>query len=158
MSKTILLVEDSPDDELFFKIALRKAGVENPVRSVRDGRQAIAYLCGNPPFGDRQSHPLPEIIFLDLKLPCLDGFGVLEWLRLQPELTRRILIVILSQIADAAVLQRAYALGANSFLIKPCMDEELRNLVNHYDGYWIRSQPGRISPDPPPLEGPGAPA
>lgn len=146
MTKTILLAEDSPDDELFFKLALRKAGVENPVRSVRDGHQAIAYLRGDPPFSDRQIHPLPEIIFLDLRMPRVDGFEVLEWLHRQPELTRGMLVVVLSQLTDSTALRRAYGLGANSFLMKPCRQEDLNNLISHYGGHWIRTRPGRIGP------------
>ena len=73
MPKTILLAEDSPDDEFFFKRALNTAGVKNPVVVVRDGAQVISYLKGEGIFADRQTHPVPVVLFLDLHMPKISG-------------------------------------------------------------------------------------
>lgn len=139
MAKAILLAEDSGDDELLFKRLLTDHKVENPVMVVRDGVEAIAYLEGQGDFADRTQHPLPRIIFLDLKMPRADGFAVLEWLQTQPALKQNILVVVLSQFGDVSQVQRAYALGANSFLNKPLSREDLANLIRHYAPYWTRS-------------------
>jgi len=139
MAKAVLLAEDSRDDELLFKRVLKKTGVENPVMVVRDGREAILYLEGKGEYADRRKYPLPEILFLDLKLPIADGFAVLEWLKDQPGLKNGLLIIVLSHFGDANEIRRAYALGASSFLVKPFTLADWENLVKHFDGHWIRS-------------------
>src|SRR5579871_1957400 len=95
MAKTILLVEDSQDDEFLCKEVLKKV-VFNSVMTVRDGSQAIAYLNGQGKFADRQRYPLPDVVLLDLQMPVLDGFQVLEWFKTQPDLNK-MLVVVLSQ-------------------------------------------------------------
>jgi CheY-like chemotaxis protein len=85
-SVTILLVEDEPNDAVLAHLALQKImpGVSLPM--VSDGIQAIEYLKGAGPYADRSAYPFPDVVLLDLKLPLLDGFEVLRWIRLQPEL------------------------------------------------------------------------
>src|ERR1043165_7389245 len=77
---TVLLVEDDPDDVLLTQIAFEKARLVNPLKVVRDGEEAIAYLSGEPPYDDRERFPLPILLLLDLKMPKVNGFQVLEWL------------------------------------------------------------------------------
>lgn len=136
MAKSILLVEDSPDDELLFKLILRRNHVENPVLVVRDGMAAIAYLEGREPYSDRSKYPMPCILCIDLKMPGVDGFAVLEWLRQNPATRTKLLVIVLSNIADAAEIRRAYDLGANSFLSKPFTLEDSKNLIRYFSGYW----------------------
>ena len=85
-SVTILLVEDEPNDAVLAQIALQRIipGVSLPV--VSDGIQAVEYLKGTGPYADRSLYPFPDVVLLDLKLPLLDGFEVLRWIRQQPEL------------------------------------------------------------------------
>jgi CheY-like chemotaxis protein len=139
MAKAILLAEDSPDDEQLFKIVLKKNWVDNPVIVVRDGAEAIAYLDGKGEFADRSKHPLPDILFLDLKMPGVDGFAVLEWLREQPAVKKGLLVIVLTQFGDHNQIRKAYALGATSFLPKPFTGEDLENLIRHFNGRWIRA-------------------
>lgn len=73
----ILLAEDDPNDVFFMRRALQKAQIELPMQVVSDGQQAMDYLNGEGPFSDREQHPLPALMLLDLKMPFLDGFEVL---------------------------------------------------------------------------------
>src|SRR5260221_1321895 len=85
---TVLLAEDDPDDVLLTQIAFEKARLANPLQVVRDGEEAIAYLNGEGHFADRHRFPFPILLLLDLKMPKLNGFQVLEWLRQHPRLKR----------------------------------------------------------------------
>jgi CheY-like chemotaxis protein len=146
-SKTILIVEDYEDDAKLLQLLLTNAGIFNPVRTALSAEEAITYLQGVPPYSNRSVHPLPSIIFVDLKLPGIDGFEFLRWLRGHPEL-KGIFTVILSATGDMLSVQTAYALGANSFLIKPCRAADLENLVACYPAFWTRA----IVPPVPPHE------
>jgi CheY-like chemotaxis protein len=85
----ILLVEDNPDDVFFMQRACKTAAVENPVHVAEDGNKAIEYLSGAGEFADRDAHPLPCLILLDLKLPGKSGLEVLAWLRARAEFGAR---------------------------------------------------------------------
>src|SRR5436190_24304349 len=82
-SRSMLLVEDNEDDVFLLQRALKYAGIENPLHVVQDGEAALTYLSGAGVFHDRTQHPLPFIVFVDLKLPYLNGFEVLTWIRSQ---------------------------------------------------------------------------
>jgi len=114
----ILLIEDRDDDVLLVRKALEKAELPNPVYVVKDGEEAIAYLSGEPPYSTRSNHPLPDLILLDLKMPKVDGFEVMTWIRNQSGI-RAIPLVVLTSSEDLRDVNRAYALGAISFLVKP---------------------------------------
>lgn len=147
-SKVVLIVEDYEDDAKLLEMLLTKAGIGNPVQTVLTAEQAISYLQGAPPYWDRTKYPLPSVIFLDLKLPGIDGFEFLRWLRANPQLQRSF-IVVLSATGDLMSVQAAYALGANSFLVKPCREADLFNLVTCYPDLWTRlPSPGLSSPPP----------
>lgn len=116
--KTILLVDDSEDDTYIFRRAWQTAGITNPLSTVGDGDQAIAYLTGQPPFNDRHHHGFPLIILLDLNMPRKNGFEFLEWLRQQPPL-RFLTVDVLTSSMRPQDVERALELGANSFFVKP---------------------------------------
>src|SRR6185295_4086868 len=97
---TVLLAEDDPDDILLTQIAFEKARLANPLQVVRDGEEAIAYLSGQGPFSDRNRFPLPILLLLDLKMPKIPGFQVLEWLRRQPHLDRLPVAIMTSSDQD----------------------------------------------------------
>ena len=138
--QTILLIEDSEDDAIITQATLKKAGVLNPVKVVANGAKAIAYLKGEGDYADRTRYPLPSLMLLDLKLPKKAGFEVLEWWKSQPQL-KKILVVVLSGYSDLHSVNRAYALGAHSFLIKPCKVEDIMNLRQAFTGSWNHSAP-----------------
>src|SRR5439155_12819930 len=114
----ILLVEDGEDDVLLIRKAFARAYLDNPMHVVKDGEEAVAYLSGEGQYANRAEHPLPSLILLDLKMPRMDGFQVLEWLRAQPGI-RGIPVVVLTTSDLMQDVNRAYTLGANSFLVKP---------------------------------------
>ena len=137
----VLLVEDSKADIYFLKRVLLSAGVKNKLIVVQNGQEALHYLQGKRPFSDRNNYPLPGIVLLDLRMPVMDGFAVLEWKQKQPNL-QKILWVALSNSDALSEVNRAYKLGANSFLSKPPQKEELLNLITGFEGYWhVQAEP-----------------
>lgn len=150
---TILLVEDDPNDILLTQRAFMQASLVNPLRIVRDGEEAINYLGGRDAYADRTRYPLPSLVLLDLKLPKKSGLEVLEFLRGQPSLKRTPVIVLTSS-QESSDLQRAYALGANSYLQKPVGFDGLVDMVKAIGIYWVilNQGPERIAPaaQPPP--------
>ena len=132
---TILIVEDSEDDVFLLKKALQRENITNPVQVVRDGQQAIDYLCGKEPYSDRQQYPFPKAIFCDLKLPHLNGFDVLQWLRAHPDCSV-IPFIIMSASKEDVDIKRAYQMGANAYLYKPNDLLELQKMVKTAFEFW----------------------
>ena len=153
-NQVILLVDDDPNDRFLVRRAFEKLGIENPLIEVSDGDQAIAYLSGDKPYHDRTKHPFPGIILLDLQMPRIDGLAVLEWIRsaiVQPGL----LIIVLSRVDEIRQVNRAYALGANSFLTKPGTEQDLHHLIAAFRDYWIvRNKPAAPLSAPPTKKNP----
>ena len=125
---TILLVEDNDDDVFAMKRALIKGQIMNPLQVATNGQMALDYLSGAGKYADRQSFPLPFIVFLDLKLPYLGGFEVLTWMRQQPALDS-IVVVILTSSDEEKDHQRAYSLGAKNYLVKPPTPKDLTEVL-----------------------------
>jgi CheY-like chemotaxis protein len=134
--RAILLVEDNEDDVFLMKRALQGANVVNPLYVVEDGQEALDYLGGAGKFADRDSYPLPVVVFLDLKLPYISGHDVLAWTRRQKELESLVVIVLTSS-NEASDLSRCYALGANSYLVKPPTPDQLEDLARAFKWYWL---------------------
>jgi CheY-like chemotaxis protein len=133
---TILLVEDNDDDVFFLQHAWTAAGVPNPLRVVRDGQQALAYLDGTGEYADRAKYPTPSLLLLDLKLPFLNGHEVLSWLRAHP-VHRKILAVFLTSSKESTDVRKAYELGANGYLAKPASAGQLTEMVKALRAYWL---------------------
>jgi CheY-like chemotaxis protein len=131
-----MLVEDNEDDVFLMKRALQGARVVNPLYVVEDGQEAVDYLSGAGKFADRDHYPLPAVVFLDLKLPLMSGHDVLAWIRQQREFETLIVIVLTSS-NEASDLSRCYALGANSYLVKPPTPEQLDDLATAFKWYWL---------------------
>jgi CheY-like chemotaxis protein len=132
----ILLAEDNENDILLLRRAFEKGKLANPIHVVRDGEEAIAYLSGDGKYSDREKYPLPALLLLDIKLPRKDGFEVLEWVRQQPGL-QLLRVVVLTSSERTSDVNRAYQLGANSFLIKPVDFGDFIRLVQAISGYWL---------------------
>ncbi|MBD2740160.1 response regulator [Coleofasciculus sp. FACHB-1120] len=133
---TILLVEDDSNDVFLIQRAFRKANLLNPLQVVENGEAAVFYLAGKQPYSDRDRYPLPALILLDLKLPRKSGLEVLEWLRQQPDL-KRLPVVVLTSSEENRDINRAYDLGANSYLVKPVAFEALLDMVKTLNSYWL---------------------
>lgn len=132
----ILLVEDDSNDILLIKRAFRKAQLEISLEIVEDGEQAIDYLSKINSELDLENCQTPRLILLDLKLPRCSGLEVLRWLRQQPKLNRMI-VVILTASQEHFDVNQAYDLGVNSYLVKPIKFEDLVNMMNVINTYWI---------------------
>jgi CheY-like chemotaxis protein len=115
--KTVLVVEDDADDVRLLELAARQAQSGLALHSVPNGEEALAYLNGEGSFSDRQAHPLPDLVLLDLKLPRMDGFEVLDWIRNHPEL-RGLKVFVWTDSGQPEVLARATQAGANRFVPK----------------------------------------
>ena len=105
------------------------------LKVVGDGEEAIAYLSGEGQFADRERFPKPFLLLLDLKMPAADGFEVLRWVRAEPE-TKRLLVVVLTSSNLQADVDRAYDMGANSYLVKPVSFDEMVNMIQRFEAYW----------------------
>jgi CheY-like chemotaxis protein len=131
------VVEDIEDDILLLRLAFRTACVLNPVMAVRSGAEAIAYLVGDGEYQHRNEFPLPKLILLDLKMPGMDGFELLAWIRNRKEFAAIAIVVLTSSDAIQDV-KRAYDLGANSFLVKETEFKRTVELSRLLRDYWLQ--------------------
>ena len=133
---TILLVEDSPDDEELTLRALRKNKIANPVVVARDGVEALDYLHGTGPHAGRDTTLQPQVMLLDLNLPRIDGLEVLRRVRAH-ELTRLLPTVVLTSSKMDEDVIRSYSLGANGYVRKPVDFGEFLTAIGHIGLYWL---------------------
>jgi len=145
----ILLVEDLDDDIELVRRAFAKAAVLNPIHVVRSGEEALKYLSGTGSYANRAEHPLPDLILLDLRMPGMDGFEVLTWIRAQQGI-RTIPVVVLTSSDLVWDVNRAYELGASSFLVKPMDFEDYTHLGKLISNYWLKAVQTPESFRPPP--------
>lgn len=131
----LLLIEDDPNDRLITQSVLQKVGTDYMLQIVRNGQEGIDYLDGVGQYSDRRRFPFPSVLITDLKMPLLDGFGVLEHIKIHPQWSI-IPTIVLSASQDTDDIQRAYQLGANSYVLKPQGYEELSDLLLKSLGYW----------------------
>ena len=147
MDKAILLVEDNPDDVKLTLRAYKRNNMLNPIVVARDGVEALDFLFTRGAHAERAGKPLPTLIILDLKLPKLDGLGVLKAVR-GDERTRLIPVVILTSSKEEQDLVHSYALGANSYVRKPVNFAEFLEAARILGIYWLmmnQPPPGRNS-------------
>ena len=137
-TETILVAEDDIDDAFFLQRAFQKAGVSTSLQFVKDGQEAIDYLDGEGDFTDRAAYPAPDLLLLDLKMPRINGFQVLEWVRQQPAF-KRLPVIIFSSSDEGKDINHAYDLGANSYLLKPHSSEDLITVAQKLKMYWVEA-------------------
>lgn len=132
----ILLVEDNPDDEELTLLSLRKNNLAHDIVVVRDGVEAIEFLFGTGQYAGRDISQAPTVILLDLKLPKLDGLGVLKRLRADDR-TRSLPVVVLTSSSQDADVLASYNLGANSYVRKPVEFGAFVEAVSSLGLYWV---------------------
>jgi len=132
----VLLADDDSNDIFFLRRAFEKAGVSSAIMDVPDGEKAIEYLGGANCYSDRTRYPLPSLLLLDLKMPKVNGFEVLEWIRTQREL-HDLKVVVLSSSGLPADMQKARALGAHDYRVKPSDLDDMVNMIKEVAGRWL---------------------
>lgn len=133
--KTILLVDDNPDDRELTLLAFEAIGIVNQVKVARDGIEALDYLL-NSSNGEDPQQRLPSLILLDLKLPKVDGLEVLRRLR-RHESTKHLPVVVLTTSTEDQDLVESYKLGCNSYIRKPVDFDEFQEVVRQLGMYWL---------------------
>jgi len=134
---SILVADDDAQDTMLVKMAVDRASLCLRLETVKDGEEAIDYLMGHSRYADRHTYPFPSMLLLDLKMPKLSGFDVLDFVRGQPGL-KQLPIVIFSSSDDPKDIRRAYDAGANSYLCKPHSNDDLAALLRALEGYWCK--------------------
>jgi len=124
----ILLVEDDADDVFLMERALSKAHLDVAVHVVVNGEEATNHLAGNGKYADRVTYPLPDCVFLDLKLPFINGFELLEWMQSQPTLSA-VTVIVLTSSPEERDRQRARQFGAKAYYVKPPTAQMLREIT-----------------------------
>ena len=140
----ILLAEDDLNDLLLMQRALDRAGFLNPVFPVRDGREIVQYLEGSGEFSQRDKHPLPGLVLLDLKMPVMDGLDVLAWLRAHPQFeTLPVVVLTSSQREDD--IKKTRELGVFDYRVKPHAFEDLVSLLKDVRQCWLDERFNRFA-------------
>ena len=140
---TILYVDDDDNDVLAAETCHPLRQLHFDLQVVNDPEKAAAYLTGQGRYADRKCFPLPELVLLDLKMPRMHGLEVLAWIRSQPVL-KRLVVIVLTASSQGSGVNRAYELGANSYLVKPVELEALVEMVKGISAYWmgLNERPG----------------
>jgi len=132
----ILLVEDNPSDVKLTLKALQKYNLANKVTVLKDGAEALDFLFAEGIYSDRNYKEIPKVIFLDLKLPLVDGIEVLRKIK-SDETTRRIPVVVLTSSKESRDIDECYQLGVNSYVVKPLDFEKFLDSVSNLGLYWV---------------------
>jgi CheY-like chemotaxis protein len=132
----VLVADDDANDVFFLRRAFQKAGVTCPILDVPDGERAICYLRGSDGFADRTRFPIPSLLFLDLKMPKVSGFEVLEWLQKHDDLAM-MKVVVLSSSNLPSDMQKARALGAHDYRVKPADIDDMIIMVKDVVSRWL---------------------
>jgi CheY-like chemotaxis protein len=135
-ARTVLVAEDDHSDAVLLELAFKKAGMQVDLRFVRDGQEVIDYLSGQGKFQEPAMNSMPVLLLLDLKMPRMNGFDVLRWVRQQPGL-KRLVVIIFSSSDLGADINQAYDLGANSYVVKPGDFGELSEVARNLEKYWM---------------------
>ena len=133
---SVLYVEDEEADVLFMRRAFQGAAPGHELHSVANGRDAIAYLTGRDDYSDRNRHPLPSLLLLDLNLPGLSGFEVLKWVRAQPEF-EQLPVVVFSSSTRPEDKALAVDLGADEYIEKPPSGHQFVKVVEQLRERWL---------------------
>jgi CheY-like chemotaxis protein len=138
VNPTVLYVEDEEMDRFFMARAFAKEGLASALHMVNDGQGAIDYLSGAGEYADREKHPMPAVVLLDLNLPEIHGFEVLKWIRAQPTHSRLPVVVFSSSERDDDQV-RASILGAKEFVKKPGSGLGFHDVVRKLNERWLKA-------------------
>src|SRR5260370_15431588 len=133
----VLVAEDDPNDVFLLRRAFQKAGVPNPFVVFHNGQEAIDYLSNETSPRDGQRQNLPALFFLDLKMPLMDGFDVLLWLRARPA-AKKMPVIVLTSSNQEKDIEQARQLGADDYRVKPQQFENLIQIVQKVRDRWLK--------------------
>jgi CheY-like chemotaxis protein len=150
LKPVILIAEDNPDDVEMLRRSFQQAGIEATLEVAANGAEAIQFLEGSGAHATGGQRRLPDFVLLDLKMPGKDGFDVLRWVRQQPSL-KDLPVIVLTCSDEIRDVNRAYALGANSFLTKPLDFTDFKNTVYAAYSFWVKHVPAASATAPLPL-------
>jgi CheY-like chemotaxis protein len=132
----ILLAEDDKNDVFLMKRAFENAGFLNPLIVVNNGKEAVQYLEGEGQYADRQKFPLPGLMLLDLKMPFMDGFDVLAWLRSRPQFNSLPVVVLTSSKLESDIT-KSREMGVYDYRVKPHRFEDLVRMLDDVRKCWL---------------------
>ena len=132
----IAYAEDREEDRDLFRLALQRIGGNHPLVLLEDGEEVTRYLKGEGQFADRRSYPLPAVIFLDFKMPKMNGLETLCWIRSQPDF-KKLISVMLSGSGQQKDIERAYEEGINSYIVKPNGFANFCDALQTIHAYWF---------------------
>ncbi|MCG6880590.1 MAG: response regulator [Deltaproteobacteria bacterium] len=133
---SILLVEDNAMDVELILDAFKEARLDNKIQVARNGKEALQYMFGEGEFANRKEYPLPDIVLLDLNMPCVDGHEVLKKIK-STEKLKRLPVIILTSSKDEGDRAMSYDNGANSYLVKPVSFDNFLKVVKQVSEYWL---------------------
>lgn len=138
----LMILEDNENDIALLQDAVARCGVTDPIYFVRDVEGVIDYLTGKKSYADREKHPLPDILLIDLNLPHTSGMDLLKWFKENPDC--RLPMLVLTASSDETEIANAYGLSANTYFLKPQSHSQLCALMKIIYDYWsIAKVPGR---------------
>jgi CheY-like chemotaxis protein len=135
----ILLAEDDENDVALMTRAFERAAVPNPLFFVDNGQEAVDYLSGKGKYADRDKFPMPRLLFLDLKMPWMDGFDVLQWLRGQPQFNTLPVVVLTSSKLQTDI-DKSRELGVYDYRVKPQSFNDLVRMLDDIRSCWLDEQ------------------
>lgn len=141
----ILLAEDDKNDIFLMRRAFDTAGIRNPLHVVHNGQEAVDYLSGAGVYSDRNKFPLPRLLLLDLKMPLLDGFDVLKWLRAEKQFDMLPVVVLTSSKLQMDV-DRSREFGVFDYRVKPHAFEDLVRVLDDVQKCWLDERYNRFDP------------
>jgi len=133
---SVLLAEDDSDDPFFMQRAFAYSALPNRLFVVRDGLEVVNYLHGTDPYADRRKYPLPGLLLLDLKMPRMNGFELLEWLQCRPEFNNLPKVIVSGSWLECDV-QKAMELGADDYRVKPLDTDDLTKILHGFQTRWL---------------------
>ena len=132
----ILLVEDNPADQKLTIKALQRCKVQNDIRIVEDGQEAMDYLLGTGKYGNRLIYPFPDLILLDINMPRMNGKQVLAVVRQDEKLKQVPIVVLTTSNHDVDVIE-SYQLGVNAYMQKPVTMQEFFSTIQKFEDFWL---------------------
>lgn len=141
----VLVAEDEEADVLFLRYAFNAAEIQNPLVAVGDGREVLKYLLREAPYDNADLYPAPVLLLLDLKMPLMTGFEVLDWLRQHQEF-KTFPVVVLTSSDHELDRTKALELGASEYRVKPSGLRNLTTVVQELSAHWLKRATGAAGP------------